>query len=96
MDVTQWVRSDMHHEVNDNVPSFSALIKYLRKAQYDVVEAAFLPHTQLRVGVCNAVAATINGDRFAIYKCQNAESAHLAGEGDNIAGLLRRHGECLV
>lgn len=75
MDVTQWIRSDMHHEVNDNVPSFSALIKHLRKAQYDVVEAAFLPHTQLRVGVCNAVAATINGDRFAIYKCKNAESA---------------------
>lgn len=75
LDVRQWVRSELLHVVNDKVPSFSALIKHLRKSQYDVVEAAFLPHTQLRVGVCNAVAATINGDRFAIYKCLNADSA---------------------
>ena len=77
LNVRQWVQADLLHEVNDNEPSFSSLIKHLRDAQYDVVEAAFLPHTQLRVGVQNAVAATINGDRFAIYKCHNADTACL-------------------
>ncbi len=77
LDVTQWLRLDLLDPTADNELSFSSLINHLRKAQYDVVEAAFLPHTQLRVGVRNAIAATINGDRFAIYKCDDANSACL-------------------
>ncbi len=52
---------------------FAGLFECLRRATYDVVETAFLPHTQLRFGTLNAVAATINADRFAIYKCPDGE-----------------------
>ena len=54
---------------------FSHLLEHLRRARFDIVEVAFLPHTQLRVGCVNAVGATINADRFAIYKCPDAQAA---------------------
>ena len=44
----------------------------MQQTGYEVIEVAFLPHSQLRVGTNNAISATINGDRFAIYKCENA------------------------
>ena len=71
----QRIRIDPEPGMHEHTPSFSLLLKHLRDARYDVVEAAFLPHTQLRVGTQNAVAATINGDRFAIYKCSSADAA---------------------
>ena len=71
-------------------PGFSWLLKTLRGARYDVVEAAFLPHTQLRVDTQSAVAATINGDRFAIYKCCDADSAtRVANELDHAIQIDR-------
>jgi len=53
-------------------PGFAGLVQHLRQAGNDVIEVAFLPHSQLRVGTVSAVAATINADRFAIYKCESA------------------------
>jgi hypothetical protein len=54
---------------------FMSLISYLRQKRYDVVECAFLPHSQLRVGTISAIAATIEADRFAIYRCVDEASA---------------------
>ncbi len=54
---------------------FVALIRYLKEKRYDLVECAFLPHSQQRVGTLSAIAATIEGDRFALYRCRNEESA---------------------
>ena len=46
-----------------------------------MVECAFLPHSQLRVGTISAIAATIEGDRFAIYRCPDeAKAAMVAAE----------------
>ena len=56
-------------------PNFTRLLEDLRKARFDIVEVAFLPHSQLRVGSLNALGATINADRFAIYKCPDPEQA---------------------
>ena len=49
--------------------NFTHLLEHLRKARFDIIEVAFLPHSQLRVGSVNALGATVNADRFAIYKC---------------------------
>jgi len=54
---------------------FMALIEHLKKQRYDVVEAAFLPASQQRVGTISAVAATIEADRFAIYRCVDETAA---------------------
>ena len=55
--------------------TFSGLLEHLRGAGFDVVEVAFLPHSQLRVGTISAVAATVNGVRCAVYKCLNETGA---------------------
>lgn len=61
--------------------TFFGLVSHLRKQGFDVVEVAFLPHSQLRVGTDSAIAATINADRFGIYKCRDDEAARrVAGE----------------
>ena len=58
-----------------------ALIHHLKKNRYDVVECAFLPHSQQRVGTLSAIAATIEADRFAIYRCTDTVTArHVAQE----------------
>ena len=54
---------------------FAGLLQHLKDSGYDIIEVAFLPHSQLRVETVSAVAATINADRFAIYKCENVVAA---------------------
>ena len=54
---------------------FMSLIRFLKEHRYDVVECAFLPHSQLRVGTVSAIAATIEADRFAVYRCISVEAA---------------------
>jgi hypothetical protein len=51
------------------------LIHHLKQQRFDVVECAFLPHSQLRVGTLSAIAATIEADRFAIYRCTDEAAA---------------------
>lgn len=69
-------------ETEDQNPGhFMSLIQHLRRHRYDVVEAAFLPRSQLRVGALSAIAATIEADRFAIYRCvDEAAAAQVAEE----------------
>jgi hypothetical protein len=57
------------------VGHFMSLIRHLKDRRYDVVEAAFLPHSQQRVGTISAIAATIEADRFAIYRCPDEPTA---------------------
>jgi hypothetical protein len=60
---------------------FMSLIRHLKEHHYDVVECAFLPHSQLRVGTINAIAATIEADRFAVYRCiDESVAAKVAAE----------------
>jgi hypothetical protein len=60
---------------------FMPLVRYLRQKRYDVIEVAFLPRRQLRVGTISAVAAIIEADRFAIYRCvDEAAAAAVADE----------------
>ena len=54
---------------------FVALAQHLKASGIDVVEVAYLPASQLRVGARSGVAATIEGDRFAIYRCVSKEAA---------------------
>lgn len=54
---------------------FMSLIKGLKSKRFDVVECAFLPHSQQRVGTISAIAATIEADRFAIYRCADEDTA---------------------
>ena len=58
-----------------SLPNFTRLLEHLRQSRFDIVEVAFLPHTQLRVGCVSALGATINADRFAIYKCPDPRLA---------------------
>lgn len=52
-----------------------SLVAYLRQKRYDVVEVGFLPRSQQRVGTLSAVAATIEADRFAVYRCVDSDAA---------------------
>jgi hypothetical protein len=64
-----------------------SLIGYLKQKRYDVVEAAFLPRSQQRVGTVSAIAATIEADRFAIYRCaDDAAAARVATEVGHAIG----------
>jgi hypothetical protein len=54
---------------------FMSLIRFLKRKGYDIVECAFLPHSQRRVGTISAVAATIESDRFAVYRCVDEAAA---------------------
>ena len=69
---------------------FAALVQHLKAAGYDVVEVAFLPHSQLRLGTASAAAATINADRFAIYKCGSAAVAQRVASGLDHAVVVGR------
>jgi hypothetical protein len=71
--VTSWAEAiDPGRQTEGN---FTSLIRYLKQKRYDIVEVAFLPHSQQRVGTVSAIAATIEGDRFAIYKCTDEAAA---------------------
>jgi len=83
---TAWAQLVLQHEENASWASglktgeptdgrLMSLISFLKQKRFDVVECAFLPHSQLRVGVLSAIAATIEADRFAIYRCQDEVSA---------------------
>ena len=54
---------------------FMSLIHHFRQKRYDIVECAFLPHSQQRPGTISAIAATIEADRFAIYRCTDETTA---------------------
>ena len=77
--VSAW--SEAIDEETAEAVRFTGLVDHLKGKRIDVVEVSFLPHSQLRVGVKAGVAATIEGDRFAIYRCgTEKEAAALVSE----------------
>ena len=54
---------------------FSKLLTYLLKRRYDVIDAGILPQCQLYPGTLNGISATIEGYRYAIFRCQDESSA---------------------
>lgn len=65
---------DIKDKVNTR-RTFDGLFRHLRENRYDVVETAFLPRTQLPVGAENGMSATINGDRFVVYRYRTRHEA---------------------
>lgn len=59
----------------DTIGPYATLITGLQARRIDIVEAAFLPHTQQRPGTISSLAATIEADRFAIHRCISEEAA---------------------
>jgi hypothetical protein len=65
---------DANPEERDR-PAFLDIVRALRAAGFEVMEIGFLTPGQLRVGCQNAIALTINGDRFLFYRFGSAERA---------------------
>ena len=65
--------------IPDNQPVtpgyFTELINVLKKRRYDVIDVGFLPPCQLYVGVINGISATIEGYRYAVFRCIDANHA---------------------
>jgi len=51
-----------------DAPGFVDVVRALRVAGFEVLEIGFLTPGQLRVGCRNAIALTIEGDRFLLYR----------------------------
>lgn len=56
-------------------PGFADVLRTLRLLGYEVLETGFLPPGQLRPGCENGVAATIEGDRFLLYRFESPGAA---------------------
>lgn len=56
-------------------PGFIEVLRALRRAGFDVIDAGFLPPSQLRVGCTNGIGVTIEGDRFLLYRFETPEKA---------------------
>jgi hypothetical protein len=54
---------------------FLDIVRSLRVAGFEVMEVGFLTPGQLRVGCENAIALTIDGDRFLLYRFGSVEAA---------------------
>jgi hypothetical protein len=59
----------------DGGPAFIDVIRALRSSGYEVLDAGFLPPAQLPPGCLDAIAVTIEGDRFLWYRFADAEAA---------------------
>ena len=56
-------------------PGFLDVVRGLRLAGFEVIDIGFLPPSQLRVGAVNAVALTIDAERFLMYRFASADEA---------------------
>ncbi|MGQ0669852.1 MAG: hypothetical protein ACT4PO_09310, partial [Actinomycetota bacterium] len=56
-------------------PGFLDLVRGLRLSGFEVLEIGFLPPGQLRAGCVNAIALTIDGERFLLYRFATSEQA---------------------
>lgn len=83
----------LHHETRNGPPSrdgqagFRDVVRALRLAGFEVIDVAFLPPGQLPVGAVNAVALTIDADRFLLYRFRDPAlaEAHAARDGHAVA-----------
>ncbi|MHC5139444.1 MAG: DUF3179 domain-containing (seleno)protein [Planctomycetota bacterium] len=79
---SEWLQdlTDQNSDEQEAEGYFTSLVHFLKSNRYDVVEVAFLPHSQQRPGTISTIAATIEGDRFAIYRCENEKAAVAAAD----------------
>lgn len=56
-------------------PGFLEIVRGLRLSGFEVIDIGFLPPGQLRVGSVNAIALTIDSERFLLYRFGTAEEA---------------------
>jgi hypothetical protein len=63
-------------------PGFLDVVRTLRVSGFEVLEVGFVSPGQLRVGCENAIALTIDGDRFLLYRfaSEDAASAYAASQ----------------
>ena len=61
---------------------FTEVIRALRGAGYEVIETASLPPGQLRVGVLDAMALTVDGDRMLLYLFEHESGAEEYGASE--------------
>jgi hypothetical protein len=61
---------------------FVELLRALRVRGYDIVDAAFLPRSQLRPGCVNGIALTLEADRFLLYRFQGPGAAAAYGASE--------------
>ena len=59
-------------------PAFIDVLRALRAGGYEVLDAGFLPPAQLPPGCLDAIAATIEGDRFLWYRFADERAAAAA------------------
>lgn len=63
------------HDEGAHTPAFVEVVRALRLARFEVIDVAFLPPSQLRVGVVNGIALTIDAERFLLYRFADPEAA---------------------
>jgi hypothetical protein len=68
-------------------PGFIDLVRAIKASGIDVVDVAYLPRGQLRPGCLDAVAMTIDGDPFLVYRFEHAQgaAAYAAEQGHTVA-----------
>lgn len=54
---------------------FTELINLLKKRRFDVIDIGFLPQCQLYAGAVNGISATIEGCRYAVFRCLDVAHA---------------------
>ena len=85
------VLNDLAASRADGPPSltvgFSDVLRSLRSSGYDIVDVAFLPPGQLRVGAIDGIALTVEADRMLLYLFDDASlaEAYAAAQGHAIA-----------
>lgn len=63
---------------------FLDVVRALRMSGLEIIDIGFLPPGQLRVGCVNAIALTIDSERFLLYRFETAEQAAVyAAEADH-------------
>ncbi len=72
-------------------PSFRTLIRALRLSGFEVLEVGFLPPGQLRAGCENAIALTVDADRFLLYRFQTPALAEAFAGSQPHTLAFKRH-----
>jgi hypothetical protein len=72
-------------------PGFRNIIRALRLSGFEVLEVGFLPPGQLRAGCENAIALTVDADRFLLYRFHTAEQAEAYSASQPHTLMLKRH-----
>lgn len=66
------------------------IVRALRVAGFDVIDVGFLPPGQLRVGTVDAMALTVNADRFLLYLFEDETAADAYASEERHARAFER------